>query len=171
MAHPAGLVGLPYRQPLSTLSQFGIPISLSRISGNELPVLTLMLGLPSQGLLLSLAAPSTRCNITCEGIRCVSTGQGLKTAQRSLRSQGVCGNDYIQMAVFEKPLSGTVLKEHTSFTVLKEHTGGVLKQALSLFLPVCEPLELKLTKLFIKVYIFWISVNRLCVQGRIFIGP
>ena len=96
------------------LSQFGIPISLSHISGNELPVLTLMLRLPYQGLLLSLAAPPTRCNITCEGIGRVSTGQGLKTAQRPLRSQGVYGNDYIQMAVFEKPLSGIVLKEQES---------------------------------------------------------
>ena len=61
--------------------------------------------------------------------------------------------------VFEKPLSGTVLKEQAS---------GL---ALSLFLPVYEPLELKLMKLFIKVYIFWISGNRLYVQGGIFMGP
>ena len=118
-----------------------------------------MLGLPFQGLLLSLAAPSTRCNITCAGIGRVSTGQGLKTAQRSLRSQGVYSHDYIQMTVFEKLLSGTVLKKQAS---------GL---ALSLFLPVYEPLELKLMKLFIKVYIFWISGNRLYVQGGIFMGP
>ena len=122
-------------------------------------MLTLMLGLPSQGLLLSLAAPSTRCNIICAGIGRVSTGQSLRTAQRFLRSQGVCGNEYIQIIVFEKPLSGTVLKEQAS---------GL---ALSLFLPVYEPLELKLMKLFIKVYIFWICDNRLCVRGGIFMGP
>lgn len=44
-----------------------------------------MLGLPSQGLLLSLAAPSTRCNITCAGIGLVSTGQGSEQHRDSVQ--------------------------------------------------------------------------------------
>ena len=66
------------------LCNFGAPICLAPFSGN-----TLIFGLPSQGHLLPLAAPSTLCNIIeCLGIGrgFVSSGQGLGTRQRFLRA-------------------------------------------------------------------------------------
>ena len=65
-----------------------------------------------------------------------STGQGLGTGQRN----DVSGKEHTPVTVFEKCVSCTVLKEHSSGT------------ALSLFLLVCEPLEQHC----LKVLVFWI---------------
>ena len=117
------------------LSYFGAPICLSPFSGNTL--LALIFGLPSQGHLLPLAAPSTRCNIIQHlriGRGCVFSGQGLGIRQRFLRSQDVCSKEHIWVIVFEKCIHGTVLKEQP---------GG---PGLILILLVCEPWNSSLWK-------------------------